>query len=83
MVCGTGSTPIVTTAAVATVAAASRSIGTCAGRQRRTGCSISHHDAMATESVTAHRSASNDQPVHPVRSPLRIKKIGQCHRYTP
>ena len=76
----TGSTVIVTTAAVAAVAPANGSIGTIAGRHRRIGCSSSHHDAAATATVAAHRSANNDHPAHPVRSPLSTRKIGQCQR---
>ncbi len=76
----TGMTTVVTTAAVATVAAASRSIGTWVGRHRRTGCSIAHHDSADTAIVTPNRNAMSDHPVSPVRSPLRIRKIGQCHR---
>src|ERR1700761_3545037 len=49
----TGSTVIVTTAAVAAVAPASGSIGTITGRHRRMGCSSSHHDAAATATRAA------------------------------
>ena len=76
----TGNTVMVITAAVAAVAPASGSIGTNTGRQRRIGCSTSHHDAAASATVTAQRTANSGQPDHPVRSPLRTKKIGQCHR---
>ena len=76
----TGSTLIVTTAAVAAVAVASGSIGTVSGRHRRIGCSTSHHTTVATATVAAHRSANNSQPVVPVRSPLITRNSGQCHR---
>ena len=42
---------MVATAAVASVAAASRNCGTCTGRQRRMGCSINHHEIAATATV--------------------------------
>src|SRR3954463_12715371 len=61
----TGSTSIVTAAAVAAVAPANGSIGTITGRHRRMGCSSSHHDAAATATVAAHRSANSGQPVQP------------------
>ena len=76
----TGTTSNVTAAALATVAAANGNNGTRDGRQRRIGCSISHHDAAATATVTAHRAANSVAPDHPVRSPLSARKIGQCHR---
>jgi hypothetical protein len=62
------------------VATASGSIGTDDGRQRRTGCSISHQDSAATSSVAAHLAANNGQPDHPVRSPLSTRNTGQCQR---
>ena len=62
----TGTTINVTAAALATVAAANGNNGTRDGRQRRIGCSISHHDAPATASVTPHRAANNGSPDHPV-----------------
>ena len=76
----TGTTSIVATAAVASVAAASRNCGTCTGRQRLIGCSISHHDIAATVTVATARIANSDMPVRPVRSPLSARKIGQCQR---
>ena len=54
-----GTTTIVTATAVAAVAPASRSTGTCTGRQRRTGCSISHQDSAAAPSVAAQRAANS------------------------
>ena len=76
----TGTTSIVATAAVASVAAASRNCGTCTGRQRRIGCSMNHHDAAATATVASARIAKSGMPVRPVRSPLSARKIGQCQR---
>ena len=76
----TGTTTIVATAAVASVAAASRSCGTCAGRQRLIGCSISHHDIADSVTVASARIANSVMPVRPVRSPFSARKTGQCHR---
>ncbi len=53
-----GTTSIVTATAVATVAPANRSSGTCTGRQRRIGCSISHQDRPAAASVATQRTAN-------------------------
>ena len=55
----TGTTTIATATAVAIVAAASRSCGTCTGRQRRTGRSISHHEPTAAISVIAQRAPNS------------------------
>src|SRR6202048_5408172 len=63
----TGSTSIVTAAAVAAVAPASGSIGTITGRHRRVGLSRRHHDAAASANVAAHRSANSRQPDQLVR----------------
>src|SRR3984957_19208539 len=76
----TGTTSIVTAAAVAAVAPASGNNGTRTGRHFRTGCSITHQDTVDTASVAAHRTPNNEIPDQPVRSPLRTRKIGQCHR---
>jgi hypothetical protein len=76
----TGTTSIVTAAAVAAVAPASGNSGTRTGRHFRTGCSITHQDTVDTASVAAHRTPNNESPDQPVRSPLRTRKIGQCHR---
>ena len=47
------------------------------------GKAASGEYTSARAMVAAHRTANNNQPDHPVRSPLSAKKIGQCHRYTP
>src|ERR1700736_481976 len=68
-----GTMTIVTAIAVATVAPASRSNGTRAGRQRRMGCSISQYDTAASASVARHRTANKPVPDQPVRSPLSTR----------
>src|SRR5271155_4288184 len=76
----TGTTSIVTAAAVAAVAPASGNSGTHTGRHLRIGRSITHHDTTDTASVAAHRTPNNERPAQPVRSPLSTRKIGQCQR---